>query len=128
MLAIRHSFLRTRRVVIIIQRKFRASQFWKKSFAKKVLELRPFRLRIDSLWCIVHDPDILRNHSSKSSKRQGTNLSDHLLYLSPPDISNVHMIGSVPASLVPFFFTKQRIFNLKFSLSFYFHDIIVSTA
>jgi hypothetical protein len=100
MLVSRHNFLRVRRVVIIIQRKFRASQFWKKSFARKVLELRPFRLRIDSIWCILHDPDILRNYGSKSSKRQGANVSDHLLHLSPPDISNVTLIGSVPASLV----------------------------
>ena len=111
MIVIRRRFVRARRVIIAIQRKFRAAQFWKKSFAKKIMELRPFRLRIDSIWCIVHDPDIIRVQHSKSGRRERSDVSNHLLHMVPPDVSNVTLIGSVPASLVPKFLQNNQFCN-----------------
>ena len=54
MLTARLRYKRGRKVILSLQRKYRAAVFWKKSFAAKIIELRPFRLRIHRLNFIVH--------------------------------------------------------------------------
>ena len=71
MMVFKRKYNRGRKVIIKIQRKHRASLFWKKSFAAKVLELRPFRLRLHKIWFIV-------SHNEK--KGNSSNVICHIIY------------------------------------------------
>ena len=57
-------YLKGRKVIVHLQRKYRAGVFWKRAFAAKVSELRPFRLRLHNLWMVRK---FFGSYSSQSS-------------------------------------------------------------
>ena len=121
MFVARIAFSRGRKIVMTLQRRFRASQFWKHAFAKKVMELRPFRLRIHSLWLVVSSPghlNLLRSDSDAAPQSSApappggtlgrrrvniavpSDVAKQLKLKIPPMITQSITLGTSPASMV----------------------------